>query len=475
MKRILFSWLAVQNDFINGEINETGPTVNMHAYHWRYSRHFLLHTPDTRGMAFQMKKYLNRYFQTHPVQLVSLDVKRVHVDLQVIVSKIETLLLQYADYPMDLLLSTGSGLMKIAWFLAHSKLHLDTQLVQILAPWDSRDSLEPDLHIINIEQSQTPVSAIIREQNIKKTKDINPIITPSLANIYNKAFKIAQADNVSVLILGNTGTGKEVLAKYIHSQSARKHKPFIAINCSAFSDQLLESRLFGHAKGSFTGADKEHKGIFEQANGGIVFLDEIGDISPYMQQTLLRFLQFKEIQPIGGRTKKVDVRIIAATNRNVKELLTGKNFRNDLFHRLGIVLELPNFKDLKIKEKKIWIDHFLKLKQAEYGRKKPLELEKNLLDFLLTYDFPGNIRELQNFIDNLYVFATEKAGLSDLPYYLKNITEKNSLKLADIERIHILKVLDMFEGNKTKTAKALGIALNTLKAKLKSYDNDVLM
>ncbi len=471
MKRLLFSWLAVQNDFKDDKISEVGPTVNMHAYHWRYSRHFLLHTPDTRNMAIEMKKYLNKYFKEHPIQLVSVDIRRVHVDLQMIVSKIETLLLKYADYHIDLLLSTGSGLMKIAWFLAHTKLHLDTRIVQVLAPWDSKNGLEPDLHIINIEQSQVPVSAIIRELSIEKQNETAPIITPSTADTYSKAFKIAQADNVSVLILGNTGTGKEVLARYIHSQSSRKHKPFIAVNCSAFSDQLLESRLFGYKKGCFTGADKDHKGIFEQAKGGIVFLDEIGDISPYMQQAILRFLQFKEIQPMCGRPKKVDVRIIAATNKSIDELLSGKNFRNDLFHRLGIILKLPDFKDLKLKEKKTWIDHFLTIKQTEYGRKKPLQLDSKLLDFFYAYEFPGNIRELQNLIDNLYIFATEKAKLSDLPYYLKDIPCEKPLKLADVERRHILNVLNMFEGNKTKTAQALGIALNTLKAKLKSYEN----
>lgn len=470
MKRILFTWLAVINDFNKeGRINEAGPNVNMHAYHWDYDQHIILYTENYQDRALYLLNYLRKNFSNHKVNARKIDVEQVYVNLPSMKNKIEALLIGYSDWEIDLLLSTGTGLMKIAWYVAHSTLKLKTKLLMLLAPKDSKDPFEPDLFEISVEQSHTPVSALIRENNLsKKVSDANRFISKSLKLVYERAFKIAQADSVSVLILGNTGTGKEVLANYIHTNSARKNKPFITVNCSAFSDQLLESRLFGHKKGSFTGAYNNHKGFFEQANGGTVFLDEIGDISIYMQQLLLRFLQEKEIQPIGGRTKKVDVRIIAATNKNIGSLIKEQKFRSDLYYRLGITLNLPDFNTYTTEEKKEWIDFLITEKKNEFGRKSKIELSDELKTFMLSYNFNGNIRELMNIIDNFYVFSSAKATIKDLPAYMfDNKNDSTLLKLADVEYNHIKKVLKMYGNNKSKAAKALGIALNTLKNKIK--------
>lgn len=470
MQRILFSWLATVNDFqTNGRVNEMGPTLNIHAHHWDYKQHLILYTKEYEHKALQLLNYLKKHFGHQRTNIMLIDVKNVYDDLPSIKSKIEALLMSYQKEKIDLLLSTGTGIMKIAWYIAHSSLNLNTRLIQVLAPDDSEDFFVPDMFEIEVEQSQTPVTALIRQNNLMRKQKDNFLISKSLQISYKKAFKISQADNVSVLILGNTGTGKEVLANYIHTNSARKHKSFVSINCSAFSDQLLESRLFGHKKGSFTGAFSDFKGVFEHANGGTVFLDEIGDISSYMQQSLLRFLQEKEIQPIGGRSKKVDVRIIAATNQDISKLIAENKFRSDLFYRLGIILHLPDFKNYTIEEKHSWIEHFIENKKIEFGRKKKLEISKELLNFLLQYSFPGNIRELINIVDNLYVFGDEKAKLSELPYYLNNKHNDNSLKLDDIEKKHIHKVLKLNGFNKSNSAKILGIALNTLKAKIVKY------
>jgi len=471
MGKILFSWIAMINDFKpNGDVNETGPTLNIHAHHWDYKQHIILYTKNNERKALQLLNYLRKHFGHQRTNITLVDVINVYDDLPSIKIKIETLLMRYREDKLDLLLSTGTGIMKIAWYIAHSSLNLNTRLIQILSPADSKDFLIPDLFEIAVEYSKTPVTALIRQNNLSKKTKPDYLISNSLKIPFKKAFKISQTDIVSVLILGNTGTGKEVLANYIHSNSARKHKPFISINCSAFSDQLLESRLFGHKKGSFTGAFADHKGVFEQANGGTVFLDEIGDISTYMQQSLLRFLQEKEIQPIGGRTKKVDVRIIAATNQNITKLISENKFRSDLFYRLGIILHLPNLKDYTIEEKQNWISYFSKKKQIEFTRKNKLEFNAELMEFLLHYEYPGNIRELINIIDNLYVFAEKKAKLSELPYYLNNTEADCSLKLEDIEKKHISKVLKLNGLNKSNTAKTLGIALNTLKAKIIKYN-----
>ncbi len=471
MKKILFSWLATINDFEDsGIINTTGPTLNIHAHHWYFDQHIILYTADYEQKALEMLRYLEKNFSNHRTNISLLDLNRVYIDFLPIKSKVESLLLDYSDFKIYLLLSTGTGLMKIAWYIAHTTLNLKTHLLQVLSPADSQDSLVPDMFEIEVEHSKIPVTAMIREKNLsQKHKKTDFLLSKSLEKVYNRAEKIAQSDNVSVLILGNTGTGKEVLAKYIHQRSARKHKPFLTVNCSAFSGQLLESRLFGHKKGSFTGAYSDSKGIFEQAKGGTVFLDEIGDINSYMQQALLRFLQNKEIQPIGKGPKKVDVRVIAATNKNIRQLIENNKFRADLFYRLGIILFLPDLKDFSVSEKKEWIDFFLKKKRDEFSRKRVLKLDPYLKDFLIKYKYPGNIRELINIVDNLYVFVENKAKIDDLPLYLEKFAPKTSLKLKDVEREHIIRVYKLSEFNKSKTAKNLGIALNTLKSKLKHY------
>ncbi|MBN2662006.1 MAG: sigma-54-dependent Fis family transcriptional regulator [Bacteroidales bacterium] len=468
MKKILFTWLATINDFDEkGQISTIGPNVNMHAYHWEYDQHIILYTRDYLDSALQLLHYLKAKFSNHKVNIRKLDINEVYTDLASLKNKIETLLFEYSDWKIDLLLSTGTGLMKIAWYICHTNLNLNTRLLKVLSPVDSRDFLQPELYVIDVEQSPVPVSALIRETNILSNKISNErIITKTLEQTYDRAFKIAQADNVSVLILGNTGTGKEVLAKYIHYNSARKHKPFISVNCSAFSEQLLESRLFGHKKGSFTGAYNNAKGVFEQADGGTVFLDEIGDINTYMQQAILRFLQEKEIQPIGANPKKIDVRIIAATNKDIQQAISENKFRADLFFRLGITLELPDFIRYKNDEKLEIINFFLEQKRIEFGRKKIIKIEETLKSFLFAYQFPGNIRELINIIDNLYVFAENNAELSDLPLYVNKINSDFSLKLADVEREHIKKVLKLCNNNKSQAANTLGIALNTLKNKI---------
>ncbi len=473
MKKILISWLAVDNDFNYDDknkiaINATGPTVNFHAYHYDHAEHILLCTPDYFKHAQMMVNYLKDSFSRNRRIIIKIvDITGVHENLSAIKNKMENILLKNKDKQIDILLSTGSGIMKIAWYICHTTLNLNTRLLQILSPNDSKDPLKPDLLVLNIEKSPVPVSAIIREQNLNNIPDdANVKIVESIEKQYDKAFKLAQADNVSVLITGNTGTGKEILARYIHKKSPRKNKTFIAVNCAALNDQLLESRLFGHKKGSFTGAYCDQKGVFELANNGTVFLDEIGDISPYMQQALLRFLQEKEIQPIGGKTKKVDVRIIAATNKNILQMIKNEQFRADLFFRLGIDINLPDFKDYSADDKIKWINFLLKIKQKEFRRKEIIELTDDVLNFLVNFDFPGNIRQLINIIDNFYVFANKKADLIDLPEYINDNEHGFSLLLKDVQVKHIKKVLKLFNGNKTRAAKALGISVNNLKAKI---------
>jgi transcriptional regulator with PAS, ATPase and Fis domain len=277
-------------------------------------------------------------------------------------------------------------------------------------------------------------------------------------------------DEVTVLILGASGTGKENLAKHIHQNSLRKDKPYIPINCSAFSDSLLESRLFGYKKGAFTGADKDTVGLFEQADEGTIFLDEIGDISPYMQQSLLRVLQEKEIMPLGGKAKKVDVRVIAATNQHLVQRCEEGKFRWDLYYRLSVVeLDLPTLMQRGKGDLKSMIEYFLGQKKKQLRKPKKLVIDKDAMEILLNYTYPGNIRELENIISRLYVFNDERVSAEVLPKRLKQAPLDQPMNIEYVEKEHILKVLKHFDGNKRQTALAIGWAINTLVAKMQKY------
>jgi transcriptional regulator with PAS, ATPase and Fis domain len=274
-----------------------------------------------------------------------------------------------------------------------------------------------------------------------------------------------------VLIYGPTGCGKEHLAHFLHDQSPRREAPFHAVNCSAMGNELLESRLFGYQKGAFTGAEKDTPGLIEATTGGTLFLDEIGDISPYMQQALLRVLQEKEITPIGGKPKKMDVRFVCATNKDLLKLCEAGNFRWDLYYRLSVIdLELPSLQERGIDEIKQLIQFFVKQKKKLFNRKEPLQIPKKIMDLLLSYPFPGNIRELENLIERLYVLSIgHPLTLNDLPRRILEPQLRHSLQLKDMEKIHIERVLRLNKGKKTKTARDLGIAFNTLESKLEKY------
>ncbi len=471
MANLLISWLGTEKDMLDDiRVNTAGPTWNLYKYHYKdleIDYHILLVTREFLNRAQRFASRARDEFG-YDIKIMPLDINGVHWNLKQIKAKVEDILLDYRSDNIFIFFSTGSGIMKLAWYLVHTSLGLNTALIQILRPEESEGKAKPDLLWLQFEKSQVPYYVAIREKSFSAGGNGDLIMTPALEKVYKRAAQVAQTDKVSVLILGETGTGKEQLARYIHRESARSQAPFKAINCAAFSDQLLESRLFGYAKGSFTGAVKDTKGIFEQAHKGTVFMDEIGDVSPYMQQALLRFLQDGEIQPIGRNPKKVDVRVIGATNKTIEELSAGERFRPDLFYRFGVILELPPFYTYPPDEKKHVIAQLLKQRAKVFGR-RVIRLCPDLENFLLTYRMPGNFRELINIIDHFYIFASgTKACPDDLPYHVKRKPVKFT-SIEQMEREHIAKVYKMFNRNKTQTAKALGMAINTLKTKLKLY------
>jgi DNA-binding NtrC family response regulator len=228
--------------------------------------------------------------------------------------------------------------------------------------------------------------------------------------------------------------------------------------------------LFGFKKGAFTGAEKDTLGIFQKADGGTVFLDEIGDISPYMQQALLRVLQEKETTPVGGTPVKVDVRIIAATNKDLVQQCKNENFRWDLYYRLNVApLELPSLQERGKDEIKELITFFIKQKKETLKKNDELTLSKKALKLLSDYGFPGNIRELENLIERLYVFSEDEVTVDDIPQFIKENDSHKSMLLEVMEKQHIKYVMNLYKGNQTQAAKAMGIALNTLKNKMGKY------
>jgi len=283
--------------------------------------------------------------------------------------------------------------------------------------------------------------------------------------------------NATVLILGESGTGKELIANAIHERSSRSHKPFVAINCGALRETLLESELFGHEKGAFTGAYARKIGLAEVANGGTLFLDEIGELSPGIQSKLLRFLQEGEIYRVGGKDPiKVDIRLISATNKELdKEVLKG-NFREDLFYRINtIMVHSPPLRRRK-EDISDLVEYFLMTNPNGFlnrGR----QMSEDSLKILMKYDWPGNIRELQNVCERLQILAEGHVIMpGDLPEHIKNPDHKividdydPTMTLHELEKRYILKALNYFDGNKTQAANALGITIKTLYNKLHEY------
>jgi two-component system NtrC family response regulator len=283
------------------------------------------------------------------------------------------------------------------------------------------------------------------------------------------------------LILGESGTGKELIARAIHYSSPRADRPLVKVNCAALPENLLESELFGHEKGAFTGAVTRRVGRFEQADQGTIFLDEIGDLSPSLQSKLLRVLQEKEFERVGsGQTLKVDVRVVAATNRNLEEAIQKGTFREDLYYRLNVVtVFLPPLRERK-EDIPPLIDHFLR-KYSRENQKSMVSLSKEARDLLLNYNYPGNIRELENIVERAVVLSRGDTIMTqDLPLNLREGKVEGLMKqagkgrslpetLEEIERLRITQALENSHGVQTKAAEELGISERVLRYKMKKY------
>ncbi len=287
------------------------------------------------------------------------------------------------------------------------------------------------------------------------------------------AAKVAPTD-ATVLLLGETGTGKEVFAQAIHSESPRHNKSFVAINCSAFSKDLLESEIFGHKAGAFTGANKDAKGLIEEAHNGTLFLDEIGEMPLDLQAKLLRVLETSEFIKVGDtKLTKVNVRIIAATNRDLEDEVKKGAFREDLFYRLNVfTITLPSLNERR-KDIKSLAEYYVTF-FAHKTNKRVKGMSKDFLDFLETHNWKGNVRELKNIIERATILSeSEELTVNDLPVDFQLSCSgpiENALNLSVVEKNHIIKVLRHTSGNKTEAARLMDIGLATLYRKIDEYD-----
>ena len=315
-----------------------------------------------------------------------------------------------------------------------------------------------------------------RQENIRLKETVAEVTRPpelvgqgaAMSKVFDAIETVAPTD-ATVLITGESGTGKELVARAIHSASARRFHPLVVIHCGALTETLLESELFGHEKGAFTGAQYRKKGKFEIAEGGTVFLDEIGDISLKTQTDLLRVLQEREITRVGGnQVIKVDFRIVAATNRNLEQSVEEGKFRPDLFYRLNVFrIELPPLRERK-EDIPLLVDHFVR-KFSLAMNKKITRVSPAAMSLLQQYLWPGNVRELENAVERAMVVAQEPE-IREQDFTLKTkITNGDVKTLEDIERAHILRVLEECSWNQTRAAEVLDIDRVTLHHKLKRY------
>ena len=371
-------------------------------------------------------------------------------------------------------------------------------VLAVIKPFSSRESIERGLETLIIlgtligmfyrlsermkeERQEWEEEKKLLTEELRKTYSIHGIVGESetIKGLIEVIKKVAETDS-TVLITGESGTGKSLIAKAIHFLSHRKDSPFVTINCAAIPETLLEAELFGYEKGAFTGAHSSKKGKFELAQGGTIFLDEIGDMPLSLQAKILRVLQDREIEPLGSeKVVRVDVRIIAATNRDLYELVTQGKFREDLYYRLSVIpIHIPPLRERK-DDIPLLVEHFLDIYNKKYG--KNLRIAPDAMEALIEYDWPGNIRELENTIERLVVMNDRTVKGTDLPPHIlafrRRTAGESFVSLPErIKETEVEKIIEALEKTgyvKSRAAKILGYTLRQLDYRIKKYGIEI--
>jgi len=328
-----------------------------------------------------------------------------------------------------------------------------------------------DMHRVKSEN-------VFLKRQLKKKDEFKEIIGKSeeIQSVFNLVNKVADTDS-TILISGESGTGKELIAKAIHYRSGRASAPFVSINCGALPENLLESELFGHVKGSFTGAIRDKEGMFKVASGGTFFLDEVGETTLAIQVKLLRVLQEREIIPVGGTAPiKVDVRLIAATNADLEKAVKEERFRADLYYRLNVIpVLIPPLRDRR-DDIPLLVDHFLRIASERSGR--PKTVSKEAMELLSNYDWPGNVRELENIVERACILQDgDEFRIDDLPDKVRHhsqerrkvVMQETQMTLDELEKEYLVSVLEETNWQKKKASAILGINASTLYRKIQRY------
>jgi len=338
----------------------------------------------------------------------------------------------------------------------------------------------------NVNELQRIIKRALEQQKpSEQVIKIEGIVTqsPAMYKILNMLPKIASAE-ANVLIMGESGTGKELIARAIHNLSPKRDRPFIAVNCAGIPETLLESELFGYKKGAFTGALCDKMGLFKAADGGTIFLDEIGEISPTLQVKILRVVEEKSFKPIGNtKDIKVDVRIISATNKDLEKEVIEGNFREDLYYRLNVIpIRVPPLRERK-EDIPVLVEYFLK-KYSKKFKKEIRKVSSSALELLTSYDFPGNVRELENIIERCVALETSNIILPEslmLSNFKKGRPKKDYIppggldlqkKIEEVEKDFLIKALEEARGVKKKAAELLNLSFRSFRYKLKKYKID---
>jgi len=415
------------------------------------------HVVGTASSGFEALDKLEK----HPFQLLFVDIKMPGMDGIELLEKVKT---EYPDSMVVIITAYGS----IESAVKAMRIGASDYLLKPFKP----DQLSLVMERIS-HQKRLLFEHDYLKGRLEKITRFDNIIgqSPAMEDIFSLIPEVAQSDS-SILLIGETGTGKELVAKAIHAKSRRAHLPFIAINCGALPDTLLETELFGHQKGVFTGATHARKGFLEVVSGGTLFLDEIGEISPKMQIDLLRVLEEKKITSVGSREPvDVDFRLISATSQDLGKGITHGSFREDFFYRINVIMiDIPPLKKRK-EDIPLLIRHFLK----KYGHETTKHVDRvtrDAMELLKRYDWPGNVRELENAVERAVVLSQSRTlGIKDFAFLRSSPAPLSKpLSLKEVEKQHIQQILEEYDWNVTQASKALKINRVTLHKKIKRFN-----